>query len=333
MQNFWLNRLGLLGDLHFTSKAPERRKDDYYQTLLGKLKQAFDIFEGENCQWVLQPGDFFDSPQVGNKVIADIIKLISRYHFKVLVCAGQHDIFGHSLETLPSSPLSVLQAAGVIRVLSFVPNICAGAVIYGASFGEEVPVPNDQGFNVLVIHRMIGNYQLYPDQPLEDPRGFLRKYPKYNIIICGDYHYRFVDYYQGRIIVNPGAIVRKTISKYDQEHRPAVCILDLARTEPVDVKPMDVRVCPRNTPLKRGVVATVKVVELKVRPVEEVFDLTVQPNTNERNEALNRFISSLREQNQFKVGWKAILPRVLEERKPKQSVCNLLNAVLEEVKC
>ena len=306
-----MQKVGLLGDLHLTSKAPERRKDDYYRTLLGKLKQAFDIFEQDGCQWVFQPGDFFDSPQVGNSVIADIIKLISYYRFEVLVCAGQHDIFGHSLETLHSSPLSVLEAANSISLLGRNKNLIGENIwVYGASFGEEVPNPSkvEGYFSVLVIHRMIGNRQLYPDQPLEDPREFLRKYPKFDLILCGDYHYRFQDHYQGRVIINPGAIVRKTISKYDQEHRPAVCILDLKDL-------------------------SVKVVELKVKPVEEVFDLTIRSDTNERNEALNRFISSLREQNRFKVGWKAILSRVLEERKPKQSVCNLLNAVLEEVKC
>jgi exonuclease SbcD len=306
-----VQKLGLLGDLHFTSKAPERRKDDYYQTLLGKLKQAFDIFEGENCQWVLQPGDFFDSPQVGNKVIADVIKLILRYHFEVLVCAGQHDIFGHSLETLHSSPLSVLEAANSISLLGRNKSLIGErAWVYGASFGEEVPTPFkvDGYLNVLVTHRMIGNRQLYPDQPLEDPREFLRKYPMYDLVLCGDYHYRFQDHYQGRVIINPGAIIRKTISKYDQEHTPAVCILDLKDL-------------------------SVKVVELKVKPVEEVFDLAVKPNTDERNEALNRFISSLREQNQFKVGWKVILSKVLGERKPRQSVQDLLNRVLEDVKC
>lgn len=312
-------KLGMFGDLHYTDKAPERRKDDYYQTLRDKVQQALSIFAEERCDWVFQPGDFFDSPQVGNRVKADVIRMLKDCPFKVLACAGQHDIFGHSLETLPSSPLSVLQAADVVTLLGekeFVLSVgnqntkCfqRKIAIYGASFGEEIPTPESlESLNILVIHRMIGNYPLWPDQPLEDPRSFLRKYPAFSVVLAGDYHYRFSDRYQGRVIVNPGAVVRKTISKFDLELRPAVCILDLEDL-------------------------SLKTIELKFQPVEEVFDLTRKPDAGKHNEALNAFVESLRNQNQIKTGWKVILSKVISERKPKQSVRDLIDKVLEEAK-
>jgi len=38
-------KIGLLGDIHLTNRSPRRRLDDYFETLMDKLDQAFAIFD------------------------------------------------------------------------------------------------------------------------------------------------------------------------------------------------------------------------------------------------------------------------------------------------
>lgn len=307
-------KLGILGDLQLTNIAPKRRKDDYWETLQGKLTQALQIFGEKQCDCVLQVGDFFDSPTVAKRVESEIIQLF--HHFgrdedrRIFCVWGQHDVSGHSKSTLPNSPLTVLQAARVVKILTDTPVYDGDEdtilCLYGASFGESVPKPSEEYYNILVTHRMVGNRPLWPGQELTGPRAFLRKHPSYNLVCCGDYHYRFIETWNGRTIINPGAIVRKTIGKFDLEHKPAVVIFDTNTNE-------------------------TEVVELDVQPVEKVFDFTKVVKKKD-NEILANLVEKLKSGGKKLSGWKHILVKVFEERKSKERVRSIIDQNLEEVK-
>ena len=310
-------RFGILGDTHFTNRGPKRRLDNYFETQLDKFNQSLDIFEKEECDYVTQVGDFFDSPDVSNYVISTIISLLRQRKVEILCCYGQHDITGHSASTLKRSPLKVLESAGVVRILSQSPiqlqnsrtpvdNDKRYAMLYGSSFGETIPKTLEEDpYNILVTHRMIGDRELYPGQELTSPRKFLRDNPSFNLVLAGDYHYRYSDSYQGRVIVNPGCLMRKTIKEFDLEHRPGVAVFDVNTNE-------------------------LMIHELRVRPVVEVFDLSRKDVKD--NEKLLRFIESLKESNESRVDWKRNLVRVLGERKSNQDVREIINNAMSKVK-
>lgn len=311
-------RIGILGDLHLTNKSPERRTDDYWKTLVGKLSQALKIFDDKGCDIVTQVGDFFDSPTVANRVKSEIMQLLhcfGRLEQERIFCVwGQHDVSGHSKATLPNSPLVELESARVVKILTGNPVVIpngelsgsGSTFIYGASFGESVPdVQNKDFYNILVTHRMIGDRALWPGQVLPGPRQFLRKHPDYTLILAGDYHYRFIDSYNGRTIINPGAIVRKTIGKFDLEHTPAVVVFDTDSGKS-------------------------EVVELKVGLPEKVFDLTSGTKKKD-NAILKELVRRLKEGDKKLVGWKSILVRVLEETKSNKGVRRVIDETLEEV--
>lgn len=309
-------KIGIIGDTHLTNRSPVRRIDDYWETLYEKVQQALKIFDDRGCEVISQSGDFFDSSTVACKVQSEIIRLLC-YSGKVeqkgiLCCYGQHDISGHSKWTLPNSPLVVLEAAGVVKILKDEPVIIAddkngfNLCFYGASFGEPVPKPYEDSYNVLVAHRMVGDRPLWPGQELVGPRTFLRKHPEYNLIIVGDYHYRFIETWDGRTIINPGAIVRKTISKFDLDHKPAVVVFDTDTNE-------------------------AEVVELDVKPIEEVFDLTRDVKRKD-SKILSQLVEKLKSGGKRLVNWKHFLVQVLEERKSNQKVRDIIDSTLEEVK-
>jgi DNA repair exonuclease SbcCD nuclease subunit len=308
-------KIGVIGDLHLTNRSPERRLDDYYTTLLRKLNEALSIFENEGCDYAIQVGDFFDSPTVANRVKSDVIKLLLG-HLPILSIYGQHDITGHSASTFLNSPLAVIHSAGVVQVLhGDSTSQCIGnidgrsVVVHGVPFGQNVPVPDSDDFNVLVVHDMIGDRPLYPGQPLASPKCFLRAHSDFNVILCGDYHYSFEQTYDSRLILNPGAIPRKNLTDVKWNHSPQVCI--------VEVPSLKVSWFP-----------------LTIEPVEKVFDLGQSSSSRSSNgDALNSIIQALKESRSQvgHPGWKGILSQVLNDEGVDLSVRNEIDSALQEM--
>jgi len=283
--------LGILGDQHLTNHRPTRRIDDYWQTQLEKFEA--ELQHVKHCDAIFQVGDFFDSPYVANRVKATIIGLIKKHLNSPIYCIfGQHDISGHSELTFNNSPLAVLQAAGVVELLgntvTLIPHDGEILHAFGASFGQPIPEPEDQAeLNLLVTHQMIGDRPLYPGQELQAPKQFLIDNPGFKFVFCGDYHYRFQQHYQKRLIINPGALVRKSISEWDLAHHPAAMT--------VDTKTM-----------------LIEKHLLTIRPVNEVFDLN--RNEEKDTEVLLKFIEALQAREGTAIGWKEILQDVLQQQ-------------------
>lgn len=298
-------KLGIIGDLHFNSRAPKRRLDfDYLETMMAKLSRALKALK--DCHAIIQVGDFFDTPTVSDYTKVSAMGVLDYHDRMIYTIAGQHDITGHSLTTLKNSPLKVLAAAGYVQILGSESTRVGDVNLYGASFGQEVPEAED-GFNVLVTHRMIGNRQLYPDQELESPRVFLRQHPDYDLVLCGDYHYRFSDKYRDQVIVNPGVLIRKSLTDIDMGHTPAVAIFDTYDR-------------------------SLKFVEIKHDPAAAIFDLT---RTEKKSEIdIAAFINRFKDISPgARVGWKNIMLQVAKDKKVKDRTMKLIDDVMVKVKC
>jgi len=169
--------------------------------------------------------------------------------------------------------------------------------LYGASFGEDIPEVITEGFNVLVTHRMIGDRPLYPGQELQGPRSFLRKYPEFDLVCCGDYHYRFDDGVQDRVILNPGVMMRKTLKEADMEHDPAVYTFDTQERK-------------------------FKIIPVPCEPITKVMNL--DRTTKRVPIELEDLIRKIQLGKASQIGWKNILLRVMEQRKTVNSVRDVI---------
>lgn len=299
--------IGIFGDLHFNDKRPERRLDDWWTTMCSKFCEGLEIFHLEKCDLIVAPGDLVEHPGVSNLVIAEIIKMLKSYDMVLHMVFGQHDISGHSEATLPTSPLSVLKAAGVINMFTEY-NLAKGIMMYSAGFGQQIPkLINDDyihdKYNILVIHAMISDIALYPGHEFTQAQSFLRQHPEFQLVICGDVHRRFICTYEGRTIINAGPLMRDTIDKHILEHEPAVVIFDTDTGK-------------------------YKVIKLKVEPIEKVIDLT--PAKKRNNDLLNKFIERVKAGGKVKSGWKNTLITVIKEKNTSVGGKNILDKCLEE---
>jgi len=302
-------RLGILGDAHFSGRRPESRTDeDYFQTQMGKLDQAFTFFDEWSCDCIIQVGDLFDRPSTDNEVKAQLISFLRHCSLPFYCIYGQHDISGHSADTFYRSPMRVLQEAESLEVVgqTGIP-IASGVDLYGASFRQPIPEvePKDGLFNILVIHAMIGSRPLWPGQELKNPKRFLQKH-SFDLVLCGDYHYSFQEQVGDRWIVNPGCLVRKTVAKWDLAHEPMVGMFDTKKR-------------------------TYKTRKLDVLPVEDVFRLETSKKAVGDSEALDKFIRSLKENKVKGTDWKGSLHDIIEKDGYGSRISHLFDGFLAEL--
>lgn len=216
------------GDLHLRSTNPQNRKDNFFQSQLNKIEKILQIADEEKCNFLLCPGDVFDSPRPSFEVIEKIVNLFNKYKIsdkiKFYTVWGQHDqIFRNKEKTA----LKLMETLGYIQILSKQEHKLASKIdLYGCNFGEEIPlIRNKDNFNILLIHQTILKKPAWEGQQDFLQSDKLFKQFSYDIICCGDWHQSVFYKNQNQTIFNCGCLVRKTISEINS--KPHIYVIEI----------------------------------------------------------------------------------------------------------
>jgi len=233
------NHIVFAGDLHLRNTTPASRVDDFRAAQETKLDAILEIAAGPPLSALIFTGDLFDRPDPPYGLVTRYCRKFMDHPGAIFTIPGNHDVYGASLETLDRSALGVLAAADVVSLLRpdlpHVLDTAAGKIYcYGSSYMEPRPplapslLRNDR--SLLVTHDMVLADRLYrePDEFVTTDE-FLRKHPGWNMIVCGHYHYRFLEQHGSCRILNPGAVVRIKASPGDMDLVPSVIVWDLQR--------------------------------------------------------------------------------------------------------
>lgn len=228
-------------DLHVRDTAPECRSDNYVEAVFKKLEFIKDISEKYMID-IVNAGDIGDksffvkrenkkdnltgwTAQVYNRFVDMFLNLWQRGRF--FCVAGNHDLPGHDIANLKKSVLYGLMTSQCVHLLNEEPEEMFehNISVYGCSWGREIPTPkpksNPDQKNILVIHKMIINQlPLWPGQKAPKAMDILKQNPEYDVIVSGDNHNTFVAEYDGRLLVNPGSMMRTTTKQVD--HKPCL---------------------------------------------------------------------------------------------------------------
>ena len=228
----------LCSDIHWRADVPICRTDDFQAAMDRKLEFIFDLCRKYEVP-LLCGGDIGHRPQWPNWLqtrFAQLAKGVNIYS-----ALGQHDLPGHSLEEFDRSGCGVLGETGVVNFDdSFVDNLA----IFVSHWEEEIPIP-DEDFTmpILLTHRLvIQDKKEWPEQQAWPAESLLKDYPQYKLILSGDNHIPFVVKRDGRLLVNPGSMMRTTAAQAD--HKPRVYLWDAEANE----------VAPVYLPIEPGVV-------------------------------------------------------------------------------
>ena len=269
----------IVGDIHLRGNNPRSRKGDYQEDMLNKIKEVNDLAV-EHKATVLQVGDLFDSPSVSYGVFGKLAAILNM-HPPWFTISGNHDIFGHSLETLARTPYQALVSSEIIKNVEsdvFYDDNGTKIEVVGVSFDNTLDKTMyeykptyiyQDSIKILMVHGM-----LLPHTPPFERYSLISEVARVttaDIIISGHYHMPFIHKENNKMFINPGALCRMSASKEEMQRTPSV-VLTNTNHNPV---------MPQIIPLKCA------------KPSEDVLDRTIIEETNERTEMMEKFISSL----------------------------------------
>lgn len=236
-------KLLITGDWHYRANPPKARLDDFQDTLNAKLREVGQIAHDHDVDAIICPGDLFDSPSPAYSTLTALERVIQDIGRPILAIPGNHDEFGHSLESLDRTAYGHLAGTGMIRDLTKEPHVSNCAVIEGNGFSARTDSGIDDyipGYltptgmvSVVVAHGML----------LERAPGFelkhtlledVARYPICpDILIVGHEHLGFGVKRLPRakggelVAINPGALVRLSAHPGEIERMPQVCLLEV----------------------------------------------------------------------------------------------------------
>ncbi|MDD5053477.1 MAG: metallophosphoesterase family protein [Sulfuricurvum sp.] len=223
-------KLILCSDWHLVYQNPIGRKDDLTKVQFDKL--AFVLKKADELDApILQAGDFFDKPRSWS-LLSHVMDRLKTCGASVYTVYGQHDTYLYSEETRDKTNLGILAKAGLVEIADDKSVYIGGnCYLQGCSFGGEIPKPDMEGLNILIIHAPISDAPAYPGCVYTAAKKFLSLHSGYDLILCGDIHRTFVERIGNMTILNLGPMLRKEATEYNFQHEPKIVIFDTETRE------------------------------------------------------------------------------------------------------
>lgn len=186
-----------------SSDKPICRKDDYWQKQKFKIKFIAEIADEHNIP-LFFAGDMFDKWDTRVHIMSEIMQLLS--DVRIYACSGNHDLPYHN------SDLFDLCALKTIKVMDIHSKNINKNIEYDINFHNR---------NIKLLHQMtyIGNPP-WPGCNAHTADVLFKKFKEYDLIVTGDNHKPFVVNKDGRLLVNPGSLMRMSADQID--HKPRV---------------------------------------------------------------------------------------------------------------
>jgi len=197
----------LTGDWHLREDTPVCRTDHFQTSQWNKVFIIKTLQSKYNCP-VIHSGDLFNHWKPSPWLLSKAMEHIPDQFYTVY---GNHDLPQHSIQLEDKSGIFAMSMAGKLTILP------------GTHWGEAPGSPSYG--KILVWHTMTYQGKI-PWPGCTDPTGtrLLKKYPEYDLILTGHNHKAFVAEWEGRLLVNPGSLMRQDADQID--HRPRVYLYD-----------------------------------------------------------------------------------------------------------
>lgn len=219
-----------VGDPHISGKQALARKDDVVTIQFDKLEQVVTIANDTDSHLFFN-GDIFDYPYVSYSIYSVVADILSKLKKKAYFVYGQHDLFVHNIYSKISTATGSLEASKLIHPISEFNKDYPNYKFDFLNWNDTLPKITKSKFlisHIPVVSKLmvLKNPWLYHSQ---DKNKFLilEDLLKYNLIICGDWHKRYIEQKKGTLLINPGAMVRREASEDERFTFPSVVLINL----------------------------------------------------------------------------------------------------------
>jgi DNA repair exonuclease SbcCD nuclease subunit len=175
---------------------------------------------------VLNTGDTFDKAKPSLYLVKECLEYFPNQGF--ITIPGQHDLPNHSLNLLDKSGIKLLSKIRDGALLLTLENsiIETGYWIYGFPFGSSnFQHPEDRETTdrpkIALIHTLVTETESAAKlMGGISAKALMDKMTGYDLIVSGDNHKPFTYEQGGRLLVNPGSMMRMSADQID--HKPRV---------------------------------------------------------------------------------------------------------------
>ena len=283
-------------DVHLSDIAPSSRKDDWADTVCGKLRQVGVVASKLQAAAVLDGGDFFHVKSPGRNS-HDLVRRVADVH-KTYPCpvfgnVGNHDVVYGDYSYLDQQPLGVLFSTGVFQrcydehEVTFVSTPDAqgrsikvrvvGIPYHGTTYDMgrfRAVTKGDEDFLVCMAHVLASEKggSMFEGEDIVKYADLVGMAP--DIYCFGHWHKdQGVTDIGGVKIVNIGSLTRGALSQDEVTRKPSCAVLEFEAGKPVNVR----------------------VVRLKVGLAEDVFDVEGRVRQESRAVTMDSFVESIRD--------------------------------------
>lgn len=210
----------LTADLHLREDRPQCRTDDYWATQDKKMKWLWELQIKYNCP-ILDAGDIFNKNKPSPYLLQWAIRNFPKPFFTI---PGNHDLPNHNLENYEKSGVCVLDSSHTINFHPFTQttNFNIWSVPWEANILSGPMLPKFKNdINVLLVHIMTWTGREPYSGANKDGNSalsLLKKYKQFDLIVTGHNHRSFTIEHEGRLLVNPGSMMRMSADQID--HKP-----------------------------------------------------------------------------------------------------------------
>lgn len=197
----------LTADWHLRDTVPTCRTDDFWIAQWKKVAFVRELAERYDCP-VLHAGDLLDHWRSSPLLLSTAINQMPPKFWTVM---GNHDLPQHNLEQSVKSGIRTLEAAEAINIL---PGCHMGQT---PTRDHMLWIANRP---VLVWHEGVWKGEKpWPNCTALQAIEVLEQFPDFDLIVTGDFHTPCIEKLEGRLLVNPGSLMRQTADQIDFKPR------------------------------------------------------------------------------------------------------------------
>lgn len=211
-----MNKILFVGDVHFNEHNLANRKDIYFESIMLKMKESFNIALEKKCDIVFLLGDLFHKFEPSGMCRNEVLKFFMdpRWTFRKISLIGNHDVKNHK-ENLNHSALGTLMHTGCIEIFDM--TIEQSIYCVGHEFGIEKKIQetdySKMDFTIFAAHANIVDEGYYPFESVRYSDIRLPKSCK--LIISGHYHKNMFAENNNILFINPGSLCRNEYTEYN----------------------------------------------------------------------------------------------------------------------
>ncbi len=195
-----------MADWHLRDTVPVCRTDDFWKAQSRKIRFIKRLQAKHKCP-ILVAGDVLHTAKSSPYLEQYLLRTLPGF----VAIPGQHDLIHHNIDNFEKGSIAVINTREDIVIAT----IKVGTI-------QTALITTDPPRSVGLIHTFIRNPNDKQDKEIggESAVAILKKYPTYDLIVSGDNHKDFAVSYNGRVLVNPGSVMRSTSAQ--KEHSPGV---------------------------------------------------------------------------------------------------------------